>query len=181
LVLDIEKLAQLKSILKDLYKGYEIISAGYHTIKNISEGNFNLHQAFLGGLLAVNPAVKNYKRVLAIMDYQGRIVSEYKSAFNRFKQGGHFNPDEIAYFGNVYNQLVNRSLKNIENLLNVLTAGALRMSDAERLHAIDGIYADTREELGFLRVFNNSASLLAVQRAKEGNDVEDLRRLQGIH
>jgi hypothetical protein len=180
LILDIEKLAQLKSILKDLYKGYEILSTGYNTIKNISEGNFNLHQAFLDGLLAISPAVKDYKRVLDIIDYQGRIVSEYKAAYNRFKQDRHFNPDEIVYLGNVYNQLFNQSLKNLENLLNVLTAGKLRMSDDERLHAIDGIYAGTKDELLFLREFNNNASVLAVQRAKEGNDTEGLKRLHGI-
>src|ERR1700680_2821898 len=86
LILDIEKLSQLKSILKDLYKGYEILSTGYNTIKNISEGNFNLHQAFLDGLLAISLAVKNYKKIADIIDYQGRIVSGYRSALSRFRQ-----------------------------------------------------------------------------------------------
>src|SRR5450432_3294835 len=103
LILDIEKLLQLKNILSDLYKGYEILSTGYNTIKSISEGNFNLHKAFLDGLLAVSPAVKNYQKVLDIIDDQARIVSEYKSAFIRFRQDKHFNPDEITYMINVYN------------------------------------------------------------------------------
>jgi outer membrane lipoprotein-sorting protein len=30
LLLNVEKLAQLKQILKDLYKGYEIVSKGYN-------------------------------------------------------------------------------------------------------------------------------------------------------
>ncbi|HXB45258.1 MAG TPA: hypothetical protein VNV85_14430, partial [Puia sp.] len=36
LILDIQKLAQLKNILSDLYKGYEILNTGYNTIKSIS-------------------------------------------------------------------------------------------------------------------------------------------------
>src|ERR1700730_10178062 len=112
LVLDIQKLAQLKSILTDLYKGYEILSLGYNTIKNISEGNFNLHQAFLDGLLMVSPAVKNYKRIKDIIDYQGRIVSGYKSALRRFRLDRNFNPDEILYLQKVYNNLFNQSLRN---------------------------------------------------------------------
>ncbi len=180
LVLDIQKLAQLKSILTDLYKGYEILSTGYNTIKNISEGNFNLHQAFLDGLLLVSPAVQNYKKIADIIDYQGRIVSGYKSALSRFRQDRNFNPDEILYMEKVYNNLFNQSLKNLENLLNVVTASKLRMSDDERLHAIDGIYADTKDKWMFLNQFNNSTTVLAVQRGAEKNDTETLKAIYGL-
>ena len=53
LTLDIEKLAQFKQILSDLKKGYQIVSAGYSTIKDLSQGNFNLHKTFLDGLMLV--------------------------------------------------------------------------------------------------------------------------------
>ena len=179
LLLDIQKLAQMKNILTDLYKGYEILNSGYNTIKDISQGNFNLHKAFLDGLLAVSPAVRNYKRVFDIIDYQARIVSEYKSAFKRFQADKHFNPDEITYLSNVYNNLISGSLSNLSNLLNVITANKMRMSDDERLHAIDGIYGDTKDKLMFLRQFNNSTTVLAVQRATELNEVETVKRLYG--
>ena len=177
LILDIQKLAQMKNILSDLYKGYEILNTGYGTIKSISEGNFSLHKAFLDGLLAVSPAVKKYQRIADIIDYQARIVSEFNSAFNRFKQDKHFNPDEITYLSNVYNNLISGSLTNLSNLLNVITASKLRMSDAERLHAIDGIYDDTRDKLMFLRQFNNSTAVLAMQRAVDLNDVGTIQNL----
>jgi hypothetical protein len=180
LILDIQKLAQMKNILSDLYKGYEILNTGYNTIKSISEGNFNLHKAFLDGLLAVSPAVKNYQRVLDIIDYQARIVSEYKSAFSRFQHDKHFNPDEITYLINVYNNLISGSLTNLSNLLNIITASVLRMSDNERMHAIDGIYDDTRDKLMFLRQFNNSTTILAVQRAAEYNDAGTIKNLYGL-
>src|SRR5450432_2763089 len=162
LILDIEKLSQLKNILSDLYKGYEILKTGYSTIKNISEGNFNLHKAFLDGLLAVSPAVQKYQRVVDIIDLQARIVTEYKAALKRYRQDAHFNPDELEYIGNVYGNLVDKSAKNLENLISVLTAGKLRMNDAERLKQIDGIYMDTRDQFQFLRKFNNGTDLLAV-------------------
>ena len=47
LLLNVEKLAQLKKILSNMKKGYEIVSSGYNTIKDISKGNFNLHDEFL--------------------------------------------------------------------------------------------------------------------------------------
>jgi DNA repair ATPase RecN len=180
LILDIEKLSQLKSILSDLYKGYEILKTGYSTIKDMSEGNFNLHKAFLDGLLAVSPVVQKYERVADIIDLQARIVKEYRAAINRYRQNEHFNPDELEYIGNIYSNLADRCAKNLENLIGVLTAGKLRMNDAERLKAIDGIYADTKDQFLFLRHFDNSTDLLAMNRSTQENDIQILRNLHGI-
>src|SRR4051812_27551793 len=70
LLLDVQKLAQLKQILKDMKTGYEIVSMGYTSIRDLSQGNFSLHQGFLNEMLAVSSAVKNYKRVAEIVSYQ---------------------------------------------------------------------------------------------------------------
>lgn len=179
LILDIEKLAQLKSVLTNLYKDYEVLETGYTAIKNISEGNFNLHKVFLDGLLAVSPTVRKYERIVDIISDQGKIVSEYKSAYNTFKADKHFTPDDLVYLSTVYNNLISKSEKNLENLLNVITASKLRMSDAERLQAIDRLYADTHDELSFLRKFNSKTSVLAVQRAKQERDIGTVRALYG--
>jgi len=180
LVLDLQKLSQLKSILQELYKGYEVVSNGYETVKNISKGNFSLHQIFLDGLLAVSPAVQNYKRVADIINNQVMILHEYKNAFSRFKQYGYFNVKEIDYIGKVYGNLFTASLKNLDELAIILTASKLRMSDEERLKSIDRINTDMLDKLTFLRHFNNNTSLLVVQRAKEHNDVTTVQSLYGI-
>lgn len=39
LILNIEKLSQFKKILSDMKKGYELLSGGYKTVKDMSEGN----------------------------------------------------------------------------------------------------------------------------------------------
>lgn len=180
LLLDVQKLAQLKGILSDMYKGYQIVSSGYETIKNISEGNFNLHQVFLDGLLAVSPAVQNYKRIADIINDQILIVKEYKNAFNQFKLDANFTIEEITYLGKVYNNLFNASLKDIDELIMVITASTLRMSDDERLSSIDKIFAGMQDKLTFLRYFNNNTTLLAVQRAKEKNDVSTMQNIYGL-
>ncbi|MGB4401149.1 MAG: TerB family tellurite resistance protein [Daejeonella sp.] len=179
LLLNYEKLNQLKNILRDMKKGYQVVSNGYTTIKNISEGNFNLHDTFISGLMTVSPAIKKYKRVPDIIRYQKNIVNEYKSAFTRFKLSGSFNPEEIEYLGKVYHNLFNESLRSLDELASVITSSKLSMSDDERLAAIDRIFADTEEKLQFLRHFNKNTSILAIQRDKEKRDVrrsEDLYR-----
>jgi hypothetical protein len=180
LLLNIEKLSELKKILNNMYKAYKIISGGYDRIKDISEGNFKLHKVFLDGLWVVNPSIKKYKRVADIIELQGRIVKEYKTNFNRFKHGGSFNLDEINYLSAVYKNLINASLKNLDELFLVITANKLRMNDEERINTIDRIFTDVQDKLTFLRNFNNNTSLLAIQRAKEKNDAQVLGQLHDV-
>ena len=181
LLLNYEKLTQLKNILTDMKKGYEIVSKGYTAIKNISEGNFNLHDAFISGLLAVNPAIKNYKRVPDIINHQKNIVKEYRQAFNRFKNSGTFSSSEINYLGDVYANLFNQSLQNLDELATVITASKLSMSDDERLEAIDRIFADTEDKLQFLRDFNRKTNILVIQRTREKQDIAASKKLYRIN
>ena len=181
LLLNVEKLAQFKQILKDMKKGYQILDGGYNTIKDISQGNFGIHKLFLDGLMQVSPTVKNYKRVVDIIDYQFILIKEYKNAFARFKRDNNFTSDELAYLSRVYDNLFKQSLRNMDELTNVITANKLRMSDDERLKAIDKIYEDMQDKLQFLRHFNNNTTVLALQRAKEKKDVNATRKLYNIN
>lgn len=180
LLLNWEKLQQLEQILDNMYVGYKILDKGYTTIKNISEGNYTLHQLFLDGLMAVNPTVRNYRRVPYIIDYQKLLLAEYKNAYNRFKNDPHFTPQEIEYLANVYNYLFQASLRNIDDLVMIITATKLRMSDDERMKAIDRIFYDMEGKLVFLRTFNNSTQLLAIQRARAANDMRAINHLYGL-
>jgi murein DD-endopeptidase MepM/ murein hydrolase activator NlpD len=181
LLLNYEKLTQLKNILTDMKKGYQIVSKGYSTIKNIAEGNFNLHDAFINGLMAVSPEVRNYKRVPDIIQYQKNIVREYKQAFNRFRNSGNFSLNEIEYLTKVYSNLFNQSLQNLDELATVITASKLSMSDDERLKAIDRIFQDTEDKLQFLRDFNKKTAILSIQRDKEKREIEKTQQLYHLN
>lgn len=172
LLLNVEKLSQLKNILRDMKKGYTVISNGYNAVKNISQGNFSLHEVFLDGLMLVSPEVKKYRRVADIISHQKLIVSEYRSALQRFRSSENFNASEIAYLENVYSQLFKQSMNNLDELANIITSNKLRMSDDERLQGIDRIFADTQDKLVFLRNFNQQASILNLQRRQEKADLK---------
>ena len=180
LAMDTEKLTELRTILQDMYKSYEIINQGYTDIKSIAQGNFNLHKAFLDGLLVVSPTVRNYSRVVDIINTEYTIVAEYKAAYSRFVADGHFTPAELNTISTLYSNLFNRSLGCINELTMVLTDGSLRTSDDQRLQAVDRIYADLNGQLSLLRQFNNNTSIQAIQRAREENDLGTLQRLYGI-
>ncbi|WP_277015054.1 TerB family tellurite resistance protein [Flavobacterium lindanitolerans] len=181
LLLNVEKLSQFKQLLKDMKKGYEILTYGYNTVKDISQGNFSLHKTFLDGLLQVSPTVRNYRKVAGIVNYQITLVDEYRSAFGRFRREGNFTPQEIQYLSTVYGRLFDDSLRNLDDLATIITAGRARMSDDERLREIDRIFADMEDKVLFLRNFNNNTSVLALQRAKERKDAQTVGRLHGIN
>lgn len=177
LVLNYEKLRQLEAILDNMYRGYKVLSKGYKTVRDIAEGNFSIHQVFLDGLYMVSPAVRNYRRIPEIIRYQQFLVKEYKRAFNRFRNDTNLTLREVKYIGNVYSYLIKQSLRNLDELLMVITASKLRMSDEERLQAIDRIFYSMEEKVAFLIHFNNSTGILIVQRTKSNRDVNTTQKL----
>lgn len=180
LALNIEKLAQFKQILADMKRGYEMLTGGYKAVKDMAQGNFSLHKTFLDALMQVSPAVKNYKRVGDIINYQILLIKESKMIFKRLVKSDCFTEKEITYFEKVCDNLFKESLENLDELATVITANKLRMSDDERLEAIDAIYVKMQDKLLFLRNFNASANTLALQRIKEHNDVSAMRRIYEI-
>ncbi|PRY03683.1 hypothetical protein CLV24_13931, partial [Pontibacter ummariensis] len=70
---------------------------------------------------------------------------------------------------------------HLDELTLILTAGELRMSDAERITAIDRIFTETADKLTFLRHFNRQASLLALERARERNDLNAIEHLYQVN
>lgn len=177
LMMNLTKLEQFRAILQQLYEGYEILAKGYGMVKDVAQGNFSLHEVFLDALFEVSPAVRKYHKIADIVEMQVKVVQRYKRAYERFKQSGQFSPEELLYLGRVYGRLTDQSLKNVEDLLTVVTAGKLRMSDEERLAAIDAIHAEVLDQLRFLGDFNSRTTLLAAQRQRESGEVNRVKAL----
>lgn len=180
LLLNVEKLNQFREILQKMYQAYKILSTGYTKIRDIASGNYKLHQVFLDGLLAVSPGVRKYQRIADIIQYQLAMLKEYKSAYATFKESGQFNEQEITYLYSVYKNLVNESVQQLDELAMVVTDGKLRMSDSERMEAIDRIFKSMEEKLTFLRDFNQLHTVLAIQRARDTKDINILRQLYDV-
>ncbi|MBX2894704.1 MAG: TerB family tellurite resistance protein [Cyclobacteriaceae bacterium] len=181
LLLNWEKLQTLEKMLDNMYMGYKILDNGYTTIKKIAEGDYSIHQAFLDGLMAVNPSVRNYKRIPLIIEYQKLLVQEYKRAWKQLKNDPNLTIDEIFYIESVYKFILQASIRNLDDLAMIITATKLRMSDDERMRAIDNIFFDMENRMVFLRGFNNDTRLLAIQRAFANNNQQNVKKLYGVN
>jgi len=177
LLLDARKLAELKTILQDMKKGYEILDKGYTEIRDLAQGRYNLHKAFLDALLAVSPSVRNYHRVGTILDDEYALVKEYRQAKQEAYAGGLFTTQELGYFDGMYRTLYKRSLQSLDELTMVITDGELRMSDAQRLSSIDRVYSDISSQLWAVRRLRWEASLQMAQRQHEKYELNLLRTM----
>ena len=60
--------------------------------------------------------ISGYDRLKGLVQMQGRIVSEYESAYNLFKQDKHFTGSELDFMFNIYSGIMDQSLKNLNRL-----------------------------------------------------------------
>jgi len=176
----LQQIAALKVYLGYLKKGYDIASQGLTTIRNIKNGDFNLHRDFLGSLSLVNPKIKNYARIADIIALQTRIIKEVKETIRGMEEAGQLTPEEMNLSKRVFDNLLAEALKNIEELFLVITSGELEMKDDERLKRIDAIYVEMQEKYAFTAGISEELAMLSVQRMQEQYEINLSRKLFGI-
>ena len=177
----LQQIAALRTHLQYVKKGYDIAHKGLSTIKSIKNGEWDLHKDYFGSLLIVNPAIKNYARVADIISMQVRMVKQVRSLIDECRQGKLLTPGEIDYVVKVCDHLLYECLKNMEELIMVITSGQLEMKDDERIKMIETIYAAMQEKSVFLMGFGNSITMLSKQRLYDKMELEVSEKINDIN
>ena len=180
LQLDIEKLAQLKMMLSNMYNGYNMMVSGYNNIKDQSLANFNLHKNFLDGLVTISPAVRNDPSISEIFSIHAQILSAYNDTNRKIIQSGLFSADELDYFNNGFAKINMQAGQNLNDLQLLIAPGKLQMNEAERLSAIQRIRADMQTQLSGIRSFMKKVNTLSALRLQMKTDNQSLRNSFGI-
>ena len=139
-----------------------------------------LYADYFDELWKVKNALQTYQNVKDIVNKQIQLVKEYKKAFDLSKQDKNFSAGELVYMGEVYSGILKESLKNIEQVDLVITSFATQMSDAKRLEIIHQASDKMEQNLSDLREFNQQNLQVSLQRAKEKNDIDAVKKLYGI-
>ena len=140
----------------------------------------DLYGQYYEELQKVKSAISYYQRIKTIVQKQLALVSEYKKAFNQFRQDSHFTPQEISYMGEVYSGILEASVKNLDQIILVTSSFKMQMSDAKRLEIINTAADNLDENYNDLRQFNNQNIRISIQRAKDQNDIQSTLKLYGI-
>ena len=131
-------------------------------------------------LWRIKTALAYYQRLKDIIEKQLQLVNEYKAAWALFKQDKHFTVDELDYMQEVYNGMMDESIKNLDQLSLVINAFVTQMSDAKRMEIINEVDQNLDENLNDLREFNNQNKMMSLQRASEKGDIETVKKLYGL-
>ncbi|RZK13141.1 MAG: hypothetical protein EOO46_00485 [Flavobacterium sp.] len=172
----LQQIAALEVYAGYLKKGYGIVNGGLQTIRDFSNGEFSLHNAFISGLKKVSPAIRNDVRVVEIIEMQVNIGR----AFGGLKSNPNLSISNQLYIQNVRENLWEESLKDLEELLMVITSGKVDMSDDERIERLNKVYFSMRDKSAFTQNFISEISLFTRQKEMEKRSIEQSRNSYGI-
>lgn len=176
----LQQIAALQVYISYAKTGYNIVSDGLNTIRDIKKGDLNIHKTFFNSLKAVNPKIARYQKVADIISYQIRIIKQAKQTMAYIRETKQFTAEEIAYNRKVFDFLLQQCLGNINELLAIITSGELEMKDNERLTRIDKLYTDMQDKYTFCTVMSEDMALLAAQRMGEYGEIEKSKLINGI-
>ncbi|MVT07701.1 conjugal transfer protein TraI [Chitinophaga tropicalis] len=149
-------------------------------ISQWAERQRDLYQKYYDELWRVKTAIAYYQRIKEIIARQGRVVDEYKNAMAIFKQDKNFSRQELDFMYQVYSGILSESVKNLDEVMMVISSFATQMSDAERLALIQQAADNIDRNLSALRSFNDHNVRLSLSRAKGIHEVEMIKKLYGL-
>lgn len=149
-------------------------------ISGWSQKQQDLYKGYYDELWQVKSVIAYYERIKDMTEKQAALVGQYNHAWNLLKQDQHFSADELKYMGSVYSGILQESVKNLDEILVVINSFKTQMSDAKRLELVDKAADRIDTNCSDLKQFNNQNYVLSIQRAKDANEVETLKRYYGI-
>lgn len=176
----LQQIAALQMYTGYAEKGYSIATKGLRAIKDIKNGDFNLHNNHFSSLFNVNPNIKKTAQVADIIATQFFITNQAKNIIKYCVKSGQLSPSEIKYLKQVFSNLLDDCAKNLDELFGLITNGELQINDDERLRRIDRLYCDMQDKQVFVQSFGNAAKGLSLQRLNDHFDIEIGNKLNGL-
>lgn len=139
-----------------------------------------LYSQYYEELWKVKSAIAYYMRLKDLTLRQVDIVSEYKWAWGLLSRDPHFSVEELSAMEKVYTGILDESLKNVDQLLVVVSSFKTQMSDAGRLELVSSAAEAMEGNYQALKKYNRENCMLSIQRAKSLQEVVKLKELYGI-
>jgi hypothetical protein len=140
----------------------------------------DLYGGYFQELWTVKTVLSYYHKVEEILQRQEQILASYKQAYGLFRQDPHFTTAELEHMGAVYTGILDESAKNLEQLKLVINSFSTQMSDVARMGVINKVQANMDRNFSDLSRFNNQNALLSIQRARDSNEIDLIRKLYGL-
>lgn len=168
----VQQIAALQVYIAFLEKGYQVVNTGLNTVKDITNGEFHLHDAYISSLKKVNPVIRDDKRIseiLAMREYIGE-------AFAKIKNNPLLSVEQNTYIASVREKVLAECEADINELLLVITSGKVEMTDDERIKRLNKVYLAMQDKTAFTQHFCNQVAILIQQRTEEQEGIKQQRR-----
>jgi hypothetical protein len=175
-----QQIAAFQAYLGELKKGYSISDDGLGAIGGSKQAEFDLHNDYYTSLGEINPALGKMGEVAELISLQAAIIQRFTSAMARYRSGGLFGADRLAYVGQVYDNVLKAGLADVEVLTEVLTVQDFEMTDDQRLGRIKTLDSAMRDRYAFTLAFMDGADVLEQQVAEEMGEVGTVKAYYGI-
>lgn len=172
----LEQIAALQLYLGYAKKGYQLVDGGLQTVRDITNGEFSLHGAFISSLKTVSPSVRKNVKVAEILAYQISIARW----FGEFKGDAMLSPGDQLYILEVKAGILAECSRDLESLLLVVTSGRLEMDESERIRRIDLLYEAMQDKAAFTADFMGKVERLIRNRERDNLDILELRGAYGF-
>jgi superfamily I DNA and/or RNA helicase len=107
-------------------------------------------------------------------------AAQIPTRFARLKNLKGLDDDSRSYLANVGEKVLDECNKDLSELQLVMTDGTVQMTDDERFKRLDEIYAGMKDKYAFTLSFCTEVRTLLLQKQQELNDINTLKRLNGI-
>ncbi|MCC9137517.1 conjugal transfer protein TraI [Pontibacter silvestris] len=149
-------------------------------IADWTERQRQLYAGYYQELWKVKAAIASYGQVRDIIRQQAALVEAYRRAYALFRQDSNLSPAELDYMQQVYTGILGESVKDLDQVLLVISSFTTQMSDGERLALLHRAAARIGRHYSDLREFNEQGIRLSLQRAREHIDLQRVKRLYGL-
>ena len=145
-----------------------------------TEKHRKLYEDYYEELWKVKNTIAMYQRVRQVMDKQVRIVDEYKRCWNIVQNDEHFTDAEREYMAKIYSGIMDESVKNLDQILIVINSFKTQMTDGKRIEIIEQAANEIDQNYFDLKQFNTQNMLLSLNRAKDDNEIDVVKKLYGL-
>lgn len=135
------------------------------------------YQQYFDELWKVKTILSYYRQFQDLVKKQKQLFEEYKRSYQSVSRDGHFSPEELQYIYSVYTGILETSIADLNDLLSIMHSFTLRMSDADRLAALNKAADQLDNHITSLRQFTNHNQLLSLQRAKSQQEIDAILQL----
>ncbi|MBB6127438.1 conjugal transfer protein TraI [Mucilaginibacter lappiensis] len=140
----------------------------------------NLYRSYYQELAEVKRVITDYAEVKTIISRQKQILGEYQNAYALVRRDKHFSPEEIVYMKNIYDGILQESVRNLNEVLLVVSDLSTQMDDAERMQQVRRASMAMQTNLNHLHQFNQQNATISLVRATDDQDRLSVRQLYGL-